>query len=108
MSLTNFEQKEVWYLSHPSPYAGSELGITRIGHTTASPGYIRGPRVQSEYSLHFILQGKLQLSYSDQTAELQEGDMFLLSPEHRYTYAMIPAEQQLQKMWIALQGTQVE
>lgn len=108
MEASSHERKEVWYLSSAEAERNPALHIIRVGHTIAEPGYIKGPRVQAEFSLHFILQGALQFYYLDKCIQLNAGDLFILLKEHRIKYEMIPTGPPLQKVWIGMQGSQVD
>jgi AraC-like DNA-binding protein len=107
MIETSVEYKEAWFFGNSGLEDDSSLQIIRIGHNIAKPGYMKGPRIQSEYSMFFIMEGMLQLKYEYSAVQLAAGDVFCLMQDNLHSYELIHSEPALRKIWIAFRGAQI-
>lgn len=82
----------------------SGVWLLRIGHNLAKPAYKVEPRVIEWYNIHFVMQGKVKLTYDQQEITLNQGDAFCLFPGIRCGYRYRPDEKPLKMMWISFDG----
>jgi AraC-like DNA-binding protein/mannose-6-phosphate isomerase-like protein (cupin superfamily) len=76
------------------------------GQTVTKPGYRAGPRVLEYYNLHFIIEGRLELEYSDRRVVLAKGDVFAMFPGIVYTYRRLESPDPLRMVWVSFDGPQ--
>jgi AraC-like DNA-binding protein len=82
------------------------IWLIRIGRNQAKPNYKFGPKQIEHYSLHFIVEGQIQVEYNDKSVLLKQGDVFCLFPKKIYRYWMTPANASLRMFWLNFDGLQ--
>lgn len=87
------------------------LWIIRSGANRAKPNYRVGPRMIKYYSVHFVVDGAVEVKYADRSVTLGKGDLFCLFPEHTYEYgtpgqAGPEPSRELQMIWLSFDGPQ--
>lgn len=82
------------------------LVLLRTGVSRAKPNYDVGPKMIECHSLHFVLEGRLQLLCEAGTYALQAGDAFCLFPRLSYRYRTADPAAPLSLAWAAFDGPQ--
>lgn len=101
-----FEYVEMKYCIPSDLERRGGIWILRTGRSMAKPHYYVGPKVSENYSLHFVLSGKITLAYGDEEVTLSEGDVFCLFPHTRFSYwePNHHSEPTLRTQWVVLDG----
>jgi AraC-like DNA-binding protein len=82
------------------------LWLVRIGQNIAKPNYVSGPRALEHYSIHFIMDGKVELNHGLNRFVLSKGDSFCMFPGIIYRYRYVQSDRPLSMIWISFDGTQ--
>jgi AraC-like DNA-binding protein len=82
------------------------LWLVRIGQNIAKPNYVSGPRALEHYSIHFIMEGKVELNHGLNRFVLSKGDSFCMFPGVIYRYKYVQSEKPLSMSWISFDGKQ--
>ncbi|WP_284645872.1 helix-turn-helix transcriptional regulator [Paenibacillus silviterrae] len=103
------EYADHWYMEPSALQQAGGVWIVRAGRNVAKPHYFVGPKVIELYSLHFVLEGRIKLLYSDQEGvELEAGDMYCLYPHIPYTYYSLSEDSPAVRLhWLAMDGSQL-
>lgn len=105
MQEYDYEFAEFVYYTPGGIDREGRLWPVRAGRSKAKPNYNVGPKRIECYSLHFIHEGKVRISYGgNRQVELQKDDLFCLFPGVTYHYEQIAASQPLRMNWLALDG----
>lgn len=107
MQEYDYEYADFIYYTPGELDKAGRLWPVRAGRSLAKPNYKVGPKRIECYSLHFIREGKLRLTYGDRQVELQKNDLFCLFPDRTYHYDMLPGERPLEMSWLAVDGDRV-
>ncbi|MGG4340274.1 AraC family transcriptional regulator [Paenibacillus lautus] len=101
-----FEYAEMKYCIPSDMERKGGIWILRTGRSMAKPHYYVGPKISENYTLHFVLSGKITLAYGDEEVTLSEGDVFCLFPHTRYSYweTNHQSEPTLRTQWVTLNG----
>ncbi|MPY16566.1 AraC family transcriptional regulator [Paenibacillus glucanolyticus] len=101
-----FEYVDMKYCIPSDMERKSGIWILRTGRSIAKSHYYVGPKVSENYSLHFVLNGKVSLVYGEEEVTLSEGDAFCLFPHIRYSYweSNHHPESPLRTHWVTLNG----
>ncbi|OUS78131.1 hypothetical protein B1748_05050 [Paenibacillus sp. MY03] len=78
----------------------------KAGITWGEANYRIGPRVIEYYNLHFVMDGHVELYYSDKRIVLTKGDVFAMFPGVVYQYLRPENATRLQMAWISFDGPQ--
>ncbi|MDF2724820.1 MAG: AraC family transcriptional regulator [Paenibacillus sp.] len=97
---------DLWFYNLEALSEWTELRPVRIGQNIAKPNYSNGPRQTPYCNMHFIREGKVELSYGGQQVTLSQGDMFCKFPNTVYTYRIVPSNKPLRMAWITFDGAQ--
>lgn len=95
----------------PTPF--ERLGgvwLIRSGRTSAKSNYAVGTRMIECYSLHFVLNGSVELLWEGGSAMLRKGDLFALYPGKKHSYRVcdyMPSSP-LAMHWAAFDGPQAQ
>ncbi|MDF2721977.1 MAG: AraC family transcriptional regulator [Paenibacillus sp.] len=89
----------------PDPLS-KELGIwlLAIGRNIAKPEYDVKQRRHQRYTIHFVMQGQVELSYDQMSVVLGKGDSFCMFPGYSYAYKHVVGETPLKMVWITFNG----
>ncbi|MFQ7077213.1 MAG: AraC family ligand binding domain-containing protein [Christensenellaceae bacterium] len=88
MGIYHFPEKNV-LRNYRSPF--TELNISEIGlHDLRNIPPLLYTRKQDYFTLHFILNGRGTLFIDDKKYDLQENDMFFISPYQTHKYYAVP------------------
>jgi AraC-like DNA-binding protein len=84
----------------------SGLWLLRVGQSIAKPNFQRKTNIVDFYNIHFILDGRITLTFDEQSIVLDKGDAFYLYPgiSLQYTYCLSDAP--LRMLWISFDGAQ--
>ncbi|MGG1554652.1 AraC family transcriptional regulator [Paenibacillus ferrarius] len=96
-------------LHHFMPTRFDRIGgfwLIRAGRNVAKPNYWVGRKQIDCFGLHVLRSGSLLLRFGDQQVHLHAGDLFCLFPHLSYEY-QIAGEDELQMLWLSLQGPQL-
>ena len=90
MGIYHFPEKNV-LRNYRSPF--TELNISEIGlHDLRNIPPLLYTRKQDYFTLHFILNGRGTLFIDDKKYDLQENDMFFISPYQPHKYYAVPSD----------------
>lgn len=104
MSIYHFPEKNV-LRNYRSPF--TELNISEIGlHDLRNIPPLLYTRKQDYFTLHFILNGRGTLFIDDKKYDLQENDMFFISPYQPHKYYAVPSDP-WKYFWFILTGSLV-
>ncbi|GGD46985.1 helix-turn-helix domain-containing protein [Paenibacillus nasutitermitis] len=94
-------------LYQPDSFARSGgLWPLKAGQTWGEAHYQVGPRVIDYYNLHFVMDGQVELHYSNQHIVLEKGDVFAMFPGIVYRYLRSKNATNLQMAWVSFDGPQ--
>lgn len=82
----------------------SGLWLLKVGHNLAKPAYRVKSRAIEWYNIHFVMQGKVELTFEKNKIVLSQGDAFCLFPGLRCGYRYIADEKPLKMLWISFDG----
>jgi len=103
----NMEYAEVHFQPFDTFAKAGGMWPSRIGRMRAKSNYKRGPAQISHYSLHFVLNGLVQLTYDNDKIVLGKGDVFCKFPNTTYVYEVVASDAPLQMKWFSLDGEQM-
>ena len=86
----------------PDPW--HEVCPLMYGYEACSPGHSCGPHIRSYYLLHYVLAGKGCISWENETALLEQGDLFIIHPGEITTYSADP-DSPWEYGWLSFQST---
>lgn len=84
----------------------SGVWLLKVGHNIAKPAYHVEPRVIEWYNIHFVMQGKVELTFDQNVILLNQGDAFCLFPGLKCGYRYRADEKPLKMIWISFDGIQ--
>ena len=82
----------------------TDLNIYNVGRSSCDPGWAWGPAVRNHYLLVFLIAGKGSFTADRRKQSLSAGDLFLLMPHKRISYAA-DMNDPWEYIWVAFQGT---
>ncbi|MDF2650733.1 MAG: AraC family transcriptional regulator [Paenibacillus sp.] len=82
------------------------LWLVSVGQNIAKPNYCTKPRALEHCSIHFIMDGKVELNLGLNRIVLSDGDSFCMFPGIVYQYRYVHSERPLSMRWIAFNGAQ--
>ncbi len=79
----------------------------RMGTNIAKPHYHIGPRFIEDYSIHYILEGHVEVIHATQNEVLHTGDLFCLFPKITIEYKTFSfnPKKPLKMIWFAFNGS---
>ncbi|TLS51845.1 AraC family transcriptional regulator [Paenibacillus antri] len=75
-----------------------------VGRNIAKPNYSTKPRALEHCSIHFVIEGKVEVNYGTNRIVLFPGDSFCMFPGVVYQYRYVPSEKPLSMYWISFHG----
>lgn len=82
------------------------LWLVSVGQNIAKPNYSTKPRALEHCSIHFIMDGKVELDLGLNRIVLSNGDSFCMFPGIVYQYRYVHSDKPLSMRWIAFNGAQ--
>lgn len=86
------------------PRQTNDLYLVHCGIEQCAPGHSFGPRVRTEYHLHFVLKGKGVFQIKGLSFPLTEGSVFLVPPAIE-TFYFADNDNPWQYTWVSFNGT---
>jgi len=106
MNPSSYNETPVFrVLTERSPRLGEELYLTLCGIEQCRPDKERESRVRNGFHLHVVLSGCGTLQTDSASAQLREGQLFLIKPGERITYYPDP-KNPWAYCWMSFNGTQ--
>ncbi|WP_309119777.1 AraC family transcriptional regulator [Paenibacillus sp.] len=82
-----------------------EIWPIGVGRNIAKPNYSTKPRALEHCSIHFVIEGKVEVNYGANRIVLSHGDAFCMFPGAVYQYRYVPSEKPLSMYWISFTGS---
>ncbi|WP_409343840.1 AraC family transcriptional regulator [Paenibacillus sp. MBLB4367] len=98
------EYAELIYCTPSALEKEGALWLLRAGRCEAKPNYKAGPKWNEYFSIHFVREGQVLLTYKDRRVALRKGDLFTMFPHDVYEYKIDPAVSRLEMAWINFEG----
>jgi AraC family transcriptional regulator of arabinose operon len=108
MNPSSYNETPVYRVfAEDSPRLGEELYLTLCGIEQCRPDKERESRVRDSYHLHVVLSGCGTLETRSSSAQLREGQLFLIKPGEKITYYPDP-QNPWAYCWMSFDGTQAD
>ena len=102
---TAWSEDSIRFISSPSTFAKTNLYyVQEIGHFHTLPGYFTEREGLDSYLIVYILKGKGQLTYRENSYSLGEHQVFFIHCDSYHHYATDPQEP-LELLWVHLHGS---
>ncbi len=80
------------------------LSVYNTGYEACESDYTWGPALRDHYLIHYISTGRGVYTHADKTYELQQGDLFLITPDELISYRA-DKKDPWEYYWVGFNGT---
>lgn len=102
---TAWSEDSIRFIASPSTFAKTNLFyVQEIGHFHTLPGYFTEREGLNSYLIAYILRGKGQLRYRDNSYSLEAHQLFFIHCDSYHHYATHPQEP-LELLWVHFHGS---